>query len=185
MPLAECERPGEEQFGRHGEVFGRIGRAVAADEAVAAAAPEPPVIGAEGLDPCRLVVAGRERRHAIGGSVELVEFVSELVVDDVHAPIRVGDLPGRSLPVEQHRAAAVTGLTREELRAGADDPACRSRPVTACDDRPSVDDHRADVEVWVGGRLESGHEQGGVGGDRMDHRLGDDHVAALPPTACS
>ena len=34
----------------------------------------------------------------------------------------------------------------------------------------------------MGGRLEPGREQRGVGGDRVDHRVGDHHVAgALPP----
>ena len=179
----ELDRTGEEEFGRDREVLGRVGGAVAPDEPVAAAPPEPPEVGAEGLVPRRFVLACRQRWHAVGRTVELVELVGELVVDDVDATIGVGDLPGRGPPVEQHRPAPVPRLTREVLGARGDDTACGPGPVTACHDRAPVDDDRTDVEVRVRAGLEPRRQQCSVGSDRVDHGVGDDDVAGALP-AC-
>lgn len=106
----------------------------------------------------------------------------ELVVDDVGAAFGVADLALHRPPVENDRSTSVSRLSGQRTRRGGAQTGYRAGPVPTHHDRPSMDHDGGDVAVRVGGEIEPGRQQGGVGRHDVAHLVGHGHVPGTFPT---
>jgi hypothetical protein len=157
----------EELFRGNGEEFGFVGGPVGVEKGFPTRLGIPfeaKVFARAGYDPVAEFGAVSQRRSAVGGAVEHIQFVGEFMIDNIVALFRVAAAMQDGVPNEDERALP-EGLSDD----GVGDFERSERDFKMADFSPGwddgrwVDDDGKDISVEV--VRETQEEQAGLGGD--------------------
>ena len=173
----------EEVLGGDGKELGFVGSPVLVQvgrKSPASALPQGVELGVADFNPASQGFAILQKRGAIGGAVQHVEFVRELVVDDVVALLGVTRVSLDRVPHEDHRPPELC-LTQDRNARGCLKPGdfeAAALPFGG-NDGAGVNENRGDVGVELMGQTQ-GKKAGLTRDGHPDLIVEDQPAAALP-----